>query len=159
MRIKRGNIGERAKNVRLYSALWAEKGGNIAERAMSGAHFATVCKNYVGGGMSAVLWAATSKQSREAWWGLTPQSPFGSWASPRRYVLKIHFFIESGLKMIQFKIQFKTKSGIFIQKNIHSIESKIFKKNIHSEKKRKIIQYSKIRPKYGFGALLRPLYR
>ena len=29
--------------------------------------------------------------------------------SPVRYVLKIHFFIESGLKMIQFKIQFKTK--------------------------------------------------
>ena len=40
--------------------------------------------------------------------------------SPRRYVLKIHFFIEFGLKMIQFKIQFKTKSKIFIQKNIHS---------------------------------------
>ena len=40
------------------------------------------------------------------------------WArgSPRRYVLKIHFFIEFGLKMIQFKIQFKTKSGIFISK-------------------------------------------
>ena len=130
MRIKRGNIGERAKNVRLYSALWAEKGGNIAERAMSGAHFATVCKNYVGGGMSAVLWAATSKQSREAWWGLTPQSPFGSWASPRRYVLKIHFFIESGLKMIQFK----TKSWLFIHKNIHSIEPRLFKRIIHSGK-------------------------
>ena len=41
-------------------------------------------------------------------------------ASPVRYVLKIHFFIEFGLKMIQFKIQFKTKSKIFIQKNIHS---------------------------------------
>ena len=36
--------------------------------------------------------------------------------SPVRYVLKIHFFIEFGLKMIQFK----TKSKIFIQKNIHS---------------------------------------
>ena len=36
--------------------------------------------------------------------------------SPGRSVLKIHFFIESGLKMNQFKIQFKTKSGIFIQK-------------------------------------------
>ena len=45
-----------------------------------------------------------------------PQQP----ASPVRYVLKIHFFIEFGLKMIQFKIQFKTKSKIFIQKNIHS---------------------------------------
>ena len=38
---------------------------------------------------------------------------------------KIHFFIESGLEMIEFKIQFKTKSGIFIQKNIHLIESRI----------------------------------
>ena len=49
-----------------------------------------------------------------------------------RYVLKIHFFIESGRKMIQFKIQFKTKSKIFIQKNIHSIESRIFNRIIHS---------------------------
>ena len=44
----------------------------------------------------------------------------GGWrspgTSPGRSVLKIHFFIESGLKMIQFKIQFKTKSGILIQK-------------------------------------------
>ena len=40
--------------------------------------------------------------------------------SPVRYILKIHFFIEFGLKMIQFKIQFKTKSKMFIQKNIHS---------------------------------------
>ena len=52
--------------------------------------------------------------------------------SPERYVLKIHFFIESGLKMIQIKIQFKTKSKIFIQKNIHSIESRIFNRIIHS---------------------------
>ena len=56
-------------------------------------------------------------------------SPSGS---PVRYVLKIHFFIESGQKMIQFKIQFKTKSKIFIQKNIHSIESRIFNRIIHS---------------------------
>ena len=35
-------------------------------------------------------------------------------ASPVRYVLKIHFFIESGQKRIQIKIQFKTKSKIFI---------------------------------------------
>ena len=48
--------------------------------------------------------------------------------SPGRYVLKIHFFIELGLKMIQFK----TKSRIFIQKNIHSIESRTFNKIIHS---------------------------
>ena len=72
-----------------------------------------------------------------------------------RSVLKIHFFIESSLKMIQFK----TKSGIFIQKNIQSIESKIFNRIIHSKTLRKVIQNSKIRPKYGFGALLRPLYR
>ena len=44
----------------------------------------------------------------------------GTGDSHVRYVLKIHFFIEFGLKMIQFKIQFKTKSKIFIQKNIHS---------------------------------------
>ena len=43
------------------------------------------------------------------------------WCSRWRYILKIHFFIESGRKMIQFKIQFKTKSRIFIQKNIYQI--------------------------------------
>ena len=73
----------------------------------------------------------------------------GMMISPGRYVLKIHFFIESGLKMIQFKIQFKTKSKIFIQKNIHSIESRIFNRIIHSQKMRKIIQNSKMRLKYG----------
>ena len=54
--------------------------------------------------------------------------------SPVRYVLKIHFFIEFGLKMIQFKIQFKTKSKVFIRKNIHSNQNPkySFKKNIHS---------------------------
>ena len=50
------------------------------------------------------------------------------WGRGGRYVLKIHFFIESGRKMIQFK----TKSKIFIQKNIHSIESRIFNRIIHS---------------------------
>ena len=87
--------------------------------------------------------------------------PLPDWSQGRggRYVLKIHFFIESVRKMIQFKIQFKTKSKIFIQKNIHSIEFRIFNRIIHSRKMRKIIQNSKIRPKYGFGALLRPLYR
>ena len=77
------------------------------------------------------------------------------YCSPDRSVLKIHFFIELGLNMIQFK----TKSGLFIQKNIHSIESRIFNRIIHSQKMRKIIQNSKMRPKYGFGALLRPLNR
>ena len=45
------------------------------------------------------------------------------------------------------------------KKNIHSIEFRIFNRIIHSRKMRKIIQNSKIRPKYGYGALLRPLYR
>ena len=31
-------------------------------------------------------------------------------------------FLESGMKMIQFKIQFKTKSKTFVPKNILSIE-------------------------------------
>ena len=48
--------------------------------------------------------------------GVVLQGPRGS---PGRSVLKNHFFIESGLKMIQFK----TKSRRFIQQNIHSIES------------------------------------
>ena len=43
--------------------------------------------------------------------------PKSAASSPDWSVLKIHFFIESGLKMIQFKIQFKTKSGTFIQKS------------------------------------------
>ena len=47
---------------------------------------------------------------------LSPNALIWALDSPRRYVLKIHFFIESGRKMIQFKIQFKTKSKIFIQK-------------------------------------------
>ena len=54
--------------------------------------------------------------------------------SPVRYILKIHFFIECGQKMIQFKIQFKTKSKIFIQKNIPSTESIVFNGIIHSKK-------------------------
>ena len=88
---------------------------------------------------------------------VSPPALFGT--SPVRYVLKIHFFIEFGLKMIQFKIQFKTKSKIFIQKNIHSIESRIYNRIIHSKKMRKIIHNSQMRPSYGSGALLRPQYR
>ena len=60
--------------------------------------------------------------------------------SPGRYVLKIHFFIESGLKMIQFKIQFKTKSEIFIQKifiqKSQEYSSELFiKKNVENYSK------------------------
>ena len=40
--------------------------------------------------------------------------------SPGQYVLNIHFFIKLGQKMIQFNIQFKIKSKIFIKKTIHS---------------------------------------
>ena len=65
------------------------KGGNISERAMSGARFATVCKNYVGGRHECCALAATSKQSREAWWGLTPQSPFGSCAEWARFTASL----------------------------------------------------------------------
>ena len=68
---------------------------------------------------------------------LGPQRPL---VNPGQSVLKIHCFIESGLKMIQFKIQFETKSGILIQKNIHSIESIVFNRIIHSQKMRKPIQ-------------------
>ena len=38
------------------------KGGNISERAMSGARFATVCKNYVGG-EAWVLCSSSNKQT------------------------------------------------------------------------------------------------
>ena len=74
--------------------------------------------------------------------------------SPGRSILKIHFFIESGLKndSIPNSIQNKIR-------NIHSRESEIFNSIIHSQKIKKIIQNSKIRPKYGFRALLRHLYR
>lgn len=36
-------------------------------------------------------------------------------ARGQRYVLIIHFYVESGQKMIQFNIQFKIESKIFIQ--------------------------------------------
>ena len=50
--------------------------------------------------------------------------------SPHRYVSNIHFFIESGQKMIQCNVQFKTKSRIFIKKIIHLIGSKLFIKKM-----------------------------
>ena len=88
------------------------------------------------------LWA--TKQTKQHKWGLFQETNLfyrlHCVGSPGRYVLKIHFFVNSGLKMIQFK----TKSEIFIQKNIRSMESKIFNRIIHSKKLRKIIQNSKI---------------
>ena len=47
--------------------------------------------------------------------------------SPGRYILKIHFFIELGLKVIRLK---KNPEFSF-KKNIHSIESRIFNRIIH----------------------------
>ena len=46
-----------------------------------------------------------------------------------RYVLIIHFYVESGQKMIQFNIQFKIESKIFIQWIIHSIFSQKYRFN------------------------------
>ena len=46
---------------------------------------------------------------------------------------KLIFLIKSGLEMIQLEIQFKTKSRIYIQKNIHSIEYRISNRIIHSK--------------------------
>ena len=48
-------------------------------------------------------------------------------------------------KKESIKIQFKTKSGMFIQKNIHSIGSRIFNRIIHSQKKEE--NYSKFQKK------------
>ena len=48
--------------------------------------------------------------------------------------------------MIEFKIQFKPKSRIFIQKNIHSIGSSYSIELFIHKKMKKIIQNSKIRP-------------
>ena len=61
-----------------------------------------------------------SKYFGQAWWQVLLSGWGSLYNSPVRYVLKIHFFIEFGLKMIQFKIQFKTNpeylfNKIFIQ--------------------------------------------
>ena len=60
--------------------------------------------------------------------------------------------------MIQFKIQLKTKSEIFIQKNNHSIEYRKLNKIIHSKEFEETYSKLEKRPKYGFGTLLRPLF-
>ena len=70
--------------------------------------------------------------------------------------MKIHFFIESGLKMIQFNIQFKTKSKIFVQKIFIQLSTENLIESFIQKNLRKINKIKK-RPKYGFGALLRPL--
>ena len=72
------------------------------------------------------------------------------WSSPGRYVLNIHFYIESGQKMIQFNIPFKTKSKIFIQQiySFKKILNYSFKENIHSSEKGIITQgYKRPLPK------------
>ena len=70
--------------------------------------------------------------------------------------MKIHFFIESGLKRIQFKIQFKTKSKIFVQKIFIQLSTENLIESFIQKNLRKINKIKK-RPKYGFRALLRPL--
>ena len=80
-----------------------------------------------------------------------------SWSRGGRSFLKIYFFIEMGLKMILFKIQFKTKSKIFIQQIFIQLSTE---NSLESSFKRIWGKSFKIkkRPKYGFGALLRPLF-
>ena len=55
--------------------------------------------------------------------------------NPSRYLLNIHFFIESSQKMIQFNIPFETEYKISIQKN-NKIPNYPFKENTHSSEKR-----------------------
>ena len=64
-----------------------------------------------------------------------------------RYVLIIHFYVESGQKMIQFNIQFKVESKIFIQKIIQFKKFKNYSKMIQFKKFKKLfIQIGKIIP-------------
>ena len=64
-----------------------------------------------------------------------------------RYVLIIHFYVESGQKMIQFNIQFKVESKIFIQKIIQFKKFKNYSKMIQFKKiKKLLIQIGKIIP-------------
>ena len=114
----------------------------------------------IDGNGDGIWWQVLAVAFRRHWAGSGWASLGGGRLTIRggRSFLKIHFSIESGPKMIQFKIQFKAKSETFIQKKFFR-ESRIFNRIIHSQKMRKIIQNSKIRQKYGFGALLSPLYR
>ena len=61
MRIKRGNIGERAKNVRLYSALWAEK-GEIFPNVQCQARVSPLCAKIMWG-EAWVLCSSSNKQT------------------------------------------------------------------------------------------------
>ena len=65
-----------------------------------------------------------SKSGKSLVFCQTPLGPRGG-----RYVLIIHFYVESGQKMIQFNIQFKIESKIFIQWIIHSIFSQKYRFN------------------------------
>ena len=69
------------------------------------------------------------------------------WSWGGRYVLIIHFYVESGQKMIQFNIQFKVESKIFIQKIIQFKKFKNYSKIIQFKKLKKLfIQIGKIIP-------------
>ena len=61
--------------------------------------------------------------------GTIARARFAPWLRGGRYVLIIHFYVESGQKMIQFNIQFKIESKIFIQWIIHSIFSQKYRFN------------------------------
>ena len=83
--------------------------------------------------------------------GSWPRSPGvkrgGARGRGGRYVLIIHFYVESGQKMIQFNIQFKFESKIFIQKIIQFKKFKNYSKTIQFKKFKKLfIQIGKIIP-------------
>ena len=90
-----------------------------------------------------LLLVCPGSSSRYVFYGKTPKK--GNWANTTqlkdgfqcyrcgRYVLIIHFYVESGQKLIQFNIQFKIESKIFIQKIIHSNWKNKFKKLFNSK--------------------------
>ena len=79
------------------------------------------------------IWSPRVMESSKSKHILLLQSfPSSCWSGidrGQRYVLIIHFYVESGQKMIQFNIQFKIESKIFIQWIIHSIFSQKYRFN------------------------------
>ena len=59
--------------------------------------------------------------------------------SPGRYVLSIHFYIESGQKMIQFNIQFITK--LKMTRETPEVRSDKRKQRIKNKEETKIIEH------------------
>ena len=56
-----------------------------------------------------------SDTTEQIWGSVRTQDNCSVRSRGGRYVLIIHFYVESGQKMIQFNIQFKIESKIFIQ--------------------------------------------